>query len=85
MGHSTLNGVVTVISSDSFKCLDCCVVTKAFKARESWESRKGTDKYEQFLPHHECDINHEGCSDFMEAASIVECFMPETPVHQLYR
>ena len=48
-GHSTLNGVVTVISSDSDKCLDCCVVTKAFKARESWESRKGTDNFRHIM------------------------------------
>ena len=27
-GHSSLNGVMTVISSDSGKCLDYCVMTK---------------------------------------------------------
>ena len=41
---------------------------------ESWESRKGTEEYELFLSHHECDINYEGSSGSMEAAGFVECF-----------
>ena len=73
--HSSLNGVVTVISSDSGKCLDDRVMTKTCKACESWESCKGTEEYELFLSHHECDINHEGSSGSMEAAGIVERFM----------
>ena len=67
--------MVTVISSDSGKCLDYRVMTKTCKACESWESRKGTGEYELFFSHHECDINHEGYSVSMEAAGIAECFM----------
>ena len=51
-------------------------MAKTCKACESWESLKGgTEEYEQFLSYHECHINHEGSSDFMEAAGIVECFL----------
>ena len=74
-GHSSLNGVVTVISSDSGKCLDYRVMTKTCKACESWESRKGAEEYELFLSNHECNINYEGSSGSMEAAGVVECFM----------
>ena len=74
-GQSSLNGVVTVISSGSGKCLDYRVMIKTCKACEPWESRKGTEEYELFLSHHECDINHEGSSGSMEAAGIVECFI----------
>ena len=45
-GHSSLNGVVTVLSSDSGKCFDYRVMTKTCKACETWESRKGTEEYE---------------------------------------
>ena len=75
VNESSLNGLVTVISSDSGKCFDYCVMTKTCKACESWQSRKGTEEYELFLSHHECDINHEGSSESMEAAGMVECFM----------
>ena len=50
-------------------------MTKTCKACEPWESHKGTEDYELFFSHHECDINHEGSSSSMEAAGIVECFM----------
>ena len=68
--------LLTVISSDSGKCLDYRVMEKTCKACESWESLKGgTEENEQFLPYHECDINHEGSSGSMEAAGIAECFL----------
>ena len=67
--------MVNIISSDSGKCLDYRVMTKTCKVCESWESGKGTEEYELFLPHHECNTKHEGSSSSMEAAGIVECFM----------
>ena len=48
-GHSSLNGMVTVMSSDSGKCLDYCVMTKTCRACKSCKSRKGTEEYELFV------------------------------------
>ena len=50
-GHSSLNGVVTVISSDSGKYLGYRFITKTCKACESWESCKSTEEYELFFCH----------------------------------
>ena len=68
-------GIVTVISSNSNKCIDYRIMTKTCKACQSWESRKDTTEYEKFITNHDCDINHEGSSGAMEAAGLVECFM----------
>ena len=38
--HSSLNGVVTVVASDSGKCVDLHVLTKTCNACASWEKRK---------------------------------------------
>ena len=75
---------MTVISSDSGKCLDYRAMTKTCKACESWESHKGTEEYELFFSHHECDINHEGSSGSMEAAGIAECFMSSEDDRKLW-
>ena len=39
-GYSSLNGVATVIASDSGKCVDFCVFTKTCNACPSLEKRK---------------------------------------------
>ena len=39
-GYSSLNGVVTVIASDSGKCVDYRVLLKTCSACTSWEPRK---------------------------------------------
>ena len=76
-GHSSLNGVVTIIASDSAKCLDYRVLSKTCNACKSWEVRKEAepDLYQKFLETHDCSINHEGSSGSMESSGIVECFM----------
>ena len=74
-GHSLLNGIVTVISSSSNKCIDYRIMTKTCKACQSWGRRKDTEEYKKFIANHDCDINHEGLSGAMEATGLVECFM----------
>ena len=75
-GYSSLNGIVTVISGDTGKCIDYRIRTKNCKTCQSWEGREGTDEYEQFMSTHEpnCDINHQGSAGSMEAAGLIECF-----------
>ena len=75
--HSSLNGVITVVASDSGKCVDFRVLTKTCKACTSWEKRKNSEPelYKQFMETHDCPINHEGSAGSMEAAGLVDCFM----------
>ena len=82
-GFSSLNGLVTVISVDSGKCLDFRVKTKKCMACSSWESRKGTDEYIDFASNHECLINHEGSSGSMESDALVEIFKASETFNQL--
>ena len=78
-GLSFLNGVVTVIASDTGKCVDYRVKSKqcASCVYTSWESRKSAepDLYEQFISKHYCDITHEGSAGAMEVSGLTECFM----------
>ena len=76
-GHSSLNGVVNVVASDSGKYVDFCVLTKTCNACTSWEKRKSSEPelYEQFMETHNCPINHEGSAGSMKAAGLVDCFM----------
>ena len=73
-GFSSLNGLVTVISVDSGKCLDFRVKTKNCRACSLWESRKGSDEYIHLIKNHACSINHEGSSGSMESDALVDIF-----------
>ena len=42
-GHSSLNGVVTVIATDTGKCLDYHVLSKHCDACISWKHKKKTE------------------------------------------
>ena len=48
-GYSSLLGAVTVISVDTGRCLDYAVLSKRCALCTSWETRKGTEGYEEFL------------------------------------
>ena len=82
-GFSSLNGIVTAISSDSKKCLDYEVMSKICKACEKWRSLRGTDKYENWKATHKCPVNHHGSSGAMEAAGAVRIFKRSVPQHNL--
>ena len=85
-GHSSLNGVVNVVASDSGKYVDFCVLTKTCNACTSWEKRKSSEPelYEQFMETHNCPINHEGSAGSMKAAGLVDCFMNPIENRKLY-
>ena len=71
-----MNGILTVISGDTGKCIAYRICTKNCKTCQSWEGREGTNEYEQLISAHEpnCDINHQGSAGLMEAAGLIECF-----------
>ena len=69
--------LLTVVVSDSGKCVDFYVLTKTSNACTSWEKQKNSEPelYGQFMETHNCPINHEGSAGSMEAAGLMECFM----------
>ena len=75
-GFSSLNGTVTVIASDTCKCVDYRVKSKQGASCTSWESRKSAepDLY-HFQTWKNCDINHEGSARAMEVSGLTEYFM----------
>ena len=73
-GFSFLNGIVTIIASDTGKCVDYRVKSKQCASCTSWESRKSTEPalHEQFISKH---VNHEGSAGAMKVSGLIECFM----------
>ena len=86
-GFSSLLGAVTVISVETGKCLDYKAMSKKCALCTSWEGRKGTAAYEEFInvirDSHECSINHDGSAGSMEAKGVVECFTTSVEKHNL--
>ena len=76
-GHSSLIGVVTIIASDSRKCLDCRDFSKICNFCQSWEVRREAEPelYQNFLDTYDSCINQKGSSGSMEASDVADCFM----------
>ena len=78
-GFSSLNGVMTVIASDTGKCVDYRVKSKQCASCVHHGSLKKVltepNLYEQLISKHDCDINHEGSAGAMEVSGLIECFM----------
>ena len=75
-GYSSLNGVVSLISVETEKVIDYSVLAKKCAQCTAWESRRGTEDFDNFMSFHieECLINHQGSAGAMESKGIVECF-----------
>ena len=57
-GHSSVNGVITVISKETGKCVDVAVLSKECKACQYWSSKKGMVVFNIGQAGHNCFINH---------------------------
>ena len=71
-GHSSLNGVVTIISGG--KCIDSMVMSKRCRGCAVWERKQGTAAYNAWKATHICRINHTKSSGAMESNGAVEMF-----------
>ena len=80
-GHSSHNGVVSAISGG--KCIDFAVLSNYCKECEVWEKKKGSPEYELWSADHECQINHDGSANAMEAAGAVRIFKRSIEKHGL--
>ena len=66
-GHTSLNGVVTVISKENGKCLDHIVLSKKCKGCQTWSNKTSHPGYNSWKANHDCQINHKGSSGSMES------------------
>ena len=73
-GHSSLNGVVTIISKENGKCLDHIVLSKTCKGCQIWSNKTNHSEYNSWLANHDCSINHKGSSGSMESKGAIELF-----------
>ena len=69
--------LLTVVASDSGKCVGFRVLKRTSNTCTSWEKQKSSEpeSHEQFMETHNCLINHEGSAGSMEVAGLVDCFM----------
>ena len=70
-GHASHNGVVTVISLDSKRCLDVEVMSDKCSQCLKWSKKTNDPRYEEWKASHNCKINHEGSANSMETAGAV--------------
>ena len=79
--HSSLNGAATATSDK--KCLNVHVLSKHCKRYRNWEQKKDRRDCEEWEATHQCIINHDKCSEYMEAAGPVEIFQHSAQKHKL--
>ena len=53
-GHSSINGLVTLISKENGKCTDSHVVSKKCKGCSIWANKKNSPGYQEWLANHVC-------------------------------
>ena len=76
-GHQSKNGVVTLMSSKTGKCIDYEICTKTCKACQYWtddRQAENPDDFVAFREKHICDINHSGSAGSMESTGAVNLF-----------
>ena len=82
-GFSSLNGVVTLMSSINGKCLDTDVLSKKCRACQHWTTKKGTPEYDRWKNEHSCTINHRNSSGAMEVTGAINIFQRSVDLHKL--
>lgn len=75
-GHSSLDGVCTVIGAKTGKVIDIEVLSSSCKRCDQWKGKTGTLAYQEWWEVHEevCDINHKGSAGSMEVEGMKMIF-----------
>ena len=73
-GHASHNGVVTVISLDSKKCLDAEILSDKCQQWQKWQAMKNDPKYNEWKASHNCKVNHTGSANSMETVGALRIF-----------
>lgn len=82
-GYSSLNGCVTLLSSETGKCLDFHAMSKKCKGCEVWSKKTDHPKYDEWKTGHNCQVNHTKSSGAMEGAGAVAMFQRSVALHKL--
>jgi hypothetical protein len=84
-GYSSLNGVITGISPENAKVIDCNVFTKFCKGCSDWANKEQDEEYMDWKEAHEpvCSINHVESSGAMETAGADLFFHRSIEKHSL--
>ena len=73
-GHASHNGVVTVISLDSKKCLDAEILSDKCQQCQKWQAKTNDPKYNEWKASHNCKVNHTGSANSMETVGALRIF-----------
>ena len=73
-GHVSHNGVVTVISLDSKKCLDAEILSDKRQQFQKWQAKTNDPKYHEWKASHNCEVNHTGSANSMETVGALRIF-----------
>ena len=82
-GHSSLNGVISVISSKIGKCLDVAVMSKFCKSCQHWSEKKDHPAYKKWAASHVCMTNHTKSSGAMESLGALSIFQRSVEKYNL--
>lgn len=82
-GFSSLNGVVTVVSSHTRKCIDFYVLSKKCKGCEIWSKRQDHPKYLEWKAMHKCQANHNKSPGAMQSIGAIALFQRSIDKHKL--
>ena len=73
-GYSSHNGVVTVITLDTQKCLDVEVLPDKCQKCQKWGKKTQDPRYNAWKASHRCKINHERSAGSLETTGAVRIF-----------
>jgi hypothetical protein len=73
-GHTSHNGIVTVISLDTKKCLDAEVLSDRCQQCQKWQHKTNDPRYNEWKASHNCKVNHTGSANSMETVGAVRIF-----------
>ncbi|XP_074661498.1 uncharacterized protein LOC141914130 [Tubulanus polymorphus] len=74
-GHASHHGIVSVISSDTGKCLDAEAMSNICHGCVKWQNAdKQSERYLKWRADHKCSMNHTGTANSMESVGAVRIF-----------
>ena len=82
-GHSSMNGIVTIMSAETAKCLDTEVLSKSCKGCQVWENKKADPNYNDWKASHICSINHRTSAGAIESAGAIKNFNRSVRINNL--
>ena len=85
-GFTSTLGVVTAISVEEGKVLDCVILSKSCKGCTRMESIRKSDplQFKRWQTSHKCNLNYHGSSPNMEKVGAIKIYERSVSKHKLY-